>query len=143
MNKLKASIACALLSISIATSSRAEAGPEKEIYDLDAKFRQAMVQGDAKLMDAVIADDAKIIHGNHGGVQDKKGLIGSFRGYHIDAYERVPIMLKVEGSFAVLVSTTRKVSGDRTTETSTTEVFAHRTSGWQILVLQNTDHSRE
>jgi Domain of unknown function (DUF4440) len=100
-----------------------------------------MTSGDVALMESVVADDAKIIHGNHGGVQDKRGLISWFRAYHIDSYERDPILFEVSGNLGVLVSTTRKVSGGKTNETSTTEVFARRSGRWWIIVLQNTDHS--
>jgi len=134
-------IASTILALAIATAARAQSDARKEIYDTDAKFRLAMIHGDAGLLGHIVADDAKIIHGNRGGVQDKAGLIASFRRYHIDAYDRLPILLKIEGDIAVLVSTTRKVAGHNTTVTSTTEVFVRRSGEWQILILQNTDHA--
>jgi hypothetical protein len=100
-----------------------------------------MISGDVVALGQIIADDAKIIHGNHGGVQDKRGLIDWFRSYHISTYDRTPILCHVSSSMAVLVSATKKVIGTKEIDTSTTEVFVLRNRRWRLLVLQNTDHT--
>ena len=69
-----------------------------------------MIQGDAAQLDRLIAEDAKIIHGNQGGVEGKRALIAKFRSWHIETYERTPILSKIEGNLAVLVSITRKIA---------------------------------
>ena len=127
-----------LASLSFATAARA--GWDAQIRAVDAQFRQAMVKGDAAALDRIFADDAKIIHGNHGGIQSKRELIAWFRTYHIDSYDRTPILSKVDGNMAVQISVTRKIAGGKQTDTTTTEVFVRRSGRWQILVLQNTDH---
>lgn len=99
-----------------------------------------MTHGDTELLASVIADDAKIIHGDDGNIQDKQGLLGAH--YKMDAYDRTPIMSKVSGDMAVMVSTSRKVTGDKVKETTTKEVFVRRSGRWSILVFQNTDHPR-
>ncbi|WP_404710343.1 nuclear transport factor 2 family protein [Sphingomonas sp. MMS24-J13] len=124
-------------------ASAAHAAPpcDARVRAVDAQFRAAMIHGDAKALDRIVADDAKIIHGNHGGIQDKAGLIDRFRSYHIDAYDRTPLLCRVSGDLAVLVASTRKVAGQAVTETSTTEVLVRRAGQWRILVLQNTDRT--
>jgi hypothetical protein len=131
----------AIAPLLLAAAGHAAPPCDPEIRAVDAQFRQAMIHGDARVLDRIIADDAKIIHGNHGGVQDKKGLIDQFGSYHIDAYDRTPLLCRVSGAMAVLVASTRKVQGDHVTETSTTEVLVRRAGRWRILVLQNTDRT--
>jgi ketosteroid isomerase-like protein len=140
MPVMRRSLAIALISLLFTAAAHAQAVREAQVREVDAKFRQAMMHGDTKLLASVIADDAKIIHGDDGNIQDKQGLLASH--YHMDAYDRTPIFSKIGGDLAVLVSTSRKVSGDRVNETSTTEVFVRRSGRWWILVLQNTDHLR-
>ena len=137
---MRRSLAIALISLLFTPAAHAQTGWEAQIREVDGKFRQAMMHGDTKLLASVIADDAKIIHGDNGGVQDKQELLDAH--YHIDAYDRTPILSKVGGDLAVMVSTSRKVTGDRVNETTTTEVFIRRSGRWWILVLQNTDHLR-
>ena len=130
-----------LASLSLATGVRAQARWDAQIRAVDAQFRQAMVKGDAAQLDRIVADDAKIIHGNHGAIQSKRELIAWFRAYHIDTYDRTPRLSKIDGNMAVQVSITRKIAGGKETDTTTTEVFVRRSGRWQILVLQNTDHT--
>lgn len=133
--------AVALAALSFTAAAQARAGWDAQIRAIDAQFRQAMVKGDSAALDRIVADDAKIIHGNHGGIQSKRDLIERFRAYHIDSYDRTPVLSKVDGNMAVQVSVTRKVAGGRETDTTTTEVFVRRSGRWQILILQNTDHT--
>jgi alkylation response protein AidB-like acyl-CoA dehydrogenase len=144
-NPLKSKLAkwpaVVLASLSLATAAYAQAGWNAQIRDVDAKFRKAMAKGDAAQLDRIVADDARIIHGNHGAIQDKRDLIERFRSYHIDTYDRTPVLSRVDRNLAVQVSITRKIAGGRETDTTTTEVFVRRSGRWQILVLQNTDHT--
>ena len=134
-------LAVVLTSLAFPISAEAEKGWNAEIRAVDAEFRQAMIRGDSVELDRVIADDAKIIHGGNGAIQDKKGLLDRFRAYHIVRYDRTPLLSKIDGNLAVLVSITRKIANGHETDTSTTEVFVRRSGRWQILVLQNTDHT--
>jgi len=131
----------ALVTFALAPAAHARAGWVAQIRDLDAQFRQAMIRGDAAQLDRIVADDATIIHGGNGSIQSKSGLIDRFRSYRIETYERRPLLSKIDGNLAVLVSLTRKIAGGRQTDTSTTEVFIRRAGRWQLLVLQNTDHT--
>ena len=131
----------ALVTFALAPAAHARAGWDAQIRDLDAQFRQAMIRGDAAQLDRIVANDATIIHGGNGSIQSKSGLIDRFRSYRIETYERKPLLSKIDGNLAVLVSLTRKIAGGRQTDTSTTEVFIRRAGRWQLLVLQNTDHT--
>lgn len=134
-------LAIVFAAASMATVARAEAACSAEVKAVDDQFRQAMISGDVDALDQLIADNAKIIHGNHGGVQNKRGLIDWFRSYHIRTYERTSILCHVDGSTAILVSATKKVAGSKETDSSTTEVFILRNGHWRLLVLQNTDRT--
>jgi ketosteroid isomerase-like protein len=141
MRRAKSIPVAATASFLIAAAGHAAPLCDAHVRAADAQFRQAMIHGDVKALERIIAADAKIIHGNHGGVQDKAGLIDWFRSYHIDAYDRTPLLCRVSGDLAVLVSSTRKVAGRKITDASTTEVFVRRAGHWRILVLQNTDRT--
>ena len=141
MFKLASLLVVALLASWPMADVRAAVPRDAEIRDVDAQFRQAMIQGDAAQLDRIVAADAKIIHGDHGSVESKQALIDKFRSWHIETYERTPVLSKVDRNLAVLVSVTRKIARGQETDTSTTEVFVRRDWRWQILVLQNTDHS--
>jgi ketosteroid isomerase-like protein len=141
MNRPTNRLALALIPFLFATAAHAHSGLEAEIRTVDAQFRQAMIQGDVKQMSRIVADDAKIIHGGSGAIQDKQGLLDRFRTYHIHTYDRTPVLSKIDRNLAVLVSVTRKIADGRETDTSTTEVFVRRSGRWQLLILQNTDHS--
>lgn len=141
MNRPTNRLVIALMPFLFATAAHANARWEAQIRALDAQFRQAMIQGDVKQMERIVADDAKIIHGGSGAIQDKQGLLNRFRAYHIETYDRTPVLSKIDRNLAVLVSVTRKIADGRETNTSTTEVLVRRSGRWQLLVLQNTDHS--
>lgn len=141
MRYVRASLTIALAAVSSGTAAYAETRCSDEVRAADSQFRQAMMRGDVNALDQIVADDAKIIHGNHGGVQDKHGLIDRFRSYHIDKYDRTAILCRVSGNTAVLVSATKKMAQGKRIEASTTEVFVLQSGRWQILVLQNTDRS--
>jgi len=131
----------ALASFPFATTVEGRTDGLAQVQAVDAEFRQAMIHGDVAAIDRIVADDAKIIHGGNGAIQDKRGLIERFRSYHIDRYDRVLVLSRIDANLAVLVWITRKVANGHETDTNTTEVFARRAGRWQILVLQNTDHS--
>jgi len=139
MNRPTRWLAITLAPLFFATPARA--GWDAQIRNVDAQFRPRHDSGRRKLMDWIVADDAKIIHGGNGAIQDKKGLLDRFRAYHIVRYDRTPLLSKIDGNLAVLVSTTRKIANGHETDTSTTEVFVRRSGRWQILVVQNTDHT--
>lgn len=134
-------MAAALLASFEIAAANAQRGPDAQVQEVDARFRKAMIQGDANELEHIVADDAKIIHGYHGGIQSKEELINEFRSYHIEKYDRTPIYTKVNGSSAVLVSVTHKFLHGYQVDTTTTEVLVRRSGQWQILVLQNTDHA--
>ena len=134
-------MAAALLASFDVAAAKAHCGRDAQVQEVDARFRKAMIQGDAAELECIVADDAKIIHGYHGGVQSKRGLIDEFRSYHIETYDRTPIYSKVIGNSAVLVSITHKLLHGDQVDTTTTEVLVRRSGRWQILVLQNTDHA--
>lgn len=141
MRYARASLTIALAAASWGTAAYAEARCNAEVRAADSQFRQAMMHGDVNALDQIVADDAKIIHGNLGGVQDKHGLIDWFRSYHIDKYGRTPILCRVDGNMAVLVSATKKIAQGKKTDASTTEVFVLQRGKWRLLVLQNTDRT--
>jgi ketosteroid isomerase-like protein len=134
-------IAAALLASLALTEARAHKSADAEIREVDARFRNAMIHGDADELEQVVADDAKIIHGTGGGIQSKAGVIEDFRAYHIQRYDRTPVYSEVNGETAILLSVTHKVLHDKQVDTTTTEVLVRRSGRWQILILQNTDHS--
>ena len=134
-------LALALAPCSFATNAQARPDWLGQVRAVDAEFRQAMIRGDAAAIARIVADDARIIHGGNGAIQDKRGLIERFRSYRIDRYDRTPLLSKIDHDLALLVSITRKVANGHETDTSTTEVFVRRGGRWQILVLQNTDHT--
>jgi ketosteroid isomerase-like protein len=133
-------IAAALLASLALTDARAHNSADAEIREVDARFRNAMIHGDADELAEVVADDAKIIHGAGGGIQSKAGLIRDFRAYHIQRYDRTPVYSKVSGETAILLSVTHKVLPGKQVDTTTTEVLVRPSGRWQILILQNTDH---
>lgn len=136
-----ASLTISLVAGSWATAAYPKTMCSAEVRAADSQFRQAMIHGDVNALDKIIADDAKIIHGNHGEVQDKHGLIDWFRSYHIDEYDRTPILCRVSGNTAVLVSATKKIAQGKVTDASTTEIFVLRGDRWRLFVLQNTDRT--
>jgi hypothetical protein len=141
MNKFIKLMAGALLVSFKVAAANAQRGPDAQIQEIDARFRKAMIQGDADELQRIVANDAKIIHGYHGGIQSKEELINEFRSYHIEKYDRTPIYSKVNGNSAVLISVTHKFLHGEQIDTTTTEVLVRRSGRWQILVLQNTDHA--
>ncbi|USI73004.1 nuclear transport factor 2 family protein [Sphingomonas morindae] len=124
-----------------AAATQAATACSAEVRAVDDQFRRAMIEGDGEALDRIIADDAIIIHGHHGGVQGKRGLIRSFRAYRISRYDRTPFLCRVAGGTAILVSATAKRVGDKEVAASTTEIFILRTHRWRLLVLQNTDRT--
>lgn len=141
MDRFRKLMAAALLTSFEMAAANAQRRPDAQIQEVDARFRKAMIQGDANELERIVADDAKIIHGYRGGIQSKAELIDEFRSYRIEKYDRTPIYTRVNGSSAVLVSITHKFLHGYQVDTTTTEVLVRRSGKWQILVLQNTDHA--
>jgi ketosteroid isomerase-like protein len=132
----------AVLVLLSSTMAQARSPQAFAIQAIDARFRQAMVRGDRQELERIVARDAKIIHGNGGGIQSGAGLIKAFRSYGIKRYDRTPVSLTVSGDAAILLSITHKYfAGGRRVDTTTTELLARRSGRWQIVLLQNTDHS--
>lgn len=141
MDSFRKLIVLALIAPFVATRDDAQGRPATQVQDVDARFRKAMIEGDAEALKKIVADDAKIVHGNHGGIQSKTDLIRNFRSYQIEKYDRTPVYSLISGDTAVLLSVTHKQLHGKQVHTTTTEVLIRRSGRWQILVLQNTDHS--
>jgi len=91
-------IALASIALFVATGVDARGPLTTQVQEADARFRKAMTNGDVEALREIVADDAKIVHGKHGGIQGKIGLIRDFRSYQIEKYDRTPVYSLVSGN---------------------------------------------
>jgi uncharacterized protein (TIGR02246 family) len=126
--------------------SAAELDAKAQILDADAKYRDAVLRGDASKLARIFADDILIVHSD-GGTDSKANFLDAISSGRLKmtSYERSEVQVRIYGSTALLFSRTAKTfayKGKPAKAKDTCIVtFSKVGTQWKIVAMQNTPQS--
>ncbi len=145
-------VACAITAMivgaSFAARSRAQvSAAQQQVLDMEKKFRESTVSGDADGVAALMADDAIFIHGN-GAAQSKSEFVGALRSGQMafSSYDlRDPKVISFQGGAIVsglvdigIKGPAGSAAAPRVIHMRGSSVWVQTASGWKLQLDQDT-----
>jgi hypothetical protein len=131
----------------IAAAESAPAGAnrsEKELMEMEDKWLEAMIRGDAKVAALLLAEDYQGMTPT-GAVEDKAQFVSGVRAGDLraDSYHQDERYVRILGETAVSTGRLSLKRQDGFTQTRYTRVYVRRQGRWQLFVMQTTRIARQ